>query len=85
MDDTRPRSQSERERQRQRLYPPMKYLAIVYYAFDANGMRWTGHSRGSRYSTRDRAMGQAAEFPAGRTVSVIYNPKDPSDTDMKFW
>jgi hypothetical protein len=61
------------------------YSAKIHYAYDVDGRRYEcdRYRYGMMWSGRRRAEAVVASCPVGRTVSVRYNPADPSDAVLR--
>jgi uncharacterized protein DUF3592 len=61
------------------------YSAKIRYAYDVGGRRYEcdRYRYGVMWSGRRRAQSVAASYPAGRSVSVHYNPANPADAVLR--
>ncbi|MBU2257070.1 MAG: DUF3592 domain-containing protein [Gammaproteobacteria bacterium] len=62
------------------------YSVQVQYAYQVNAIAYTGKRirvRSHTYSLESLAQRELAEYPAGKTIKVYYNPEAPERSVLK--
>ena len=65
-----------------------RYEVKASYAYEVKGVHYSGHriainSDSSTYSSRSSAENTLAQYPAGKPVTVYYNPEQPDKSVLK--
>ena len=61
----------------------MEYRVTLYYTYQVDGTRYSGHSTTSGDFWKSSAESKVKNFPAGTTIKIIYNPQEPEHSEIK--
>ncbi|MBG6291546.1 MULTISPECIES: DUF3592 domain-containing protein [Pseudomonas] len=58
--------------------PPAKYHVYAHYVYEVGGREYRARYLVAITARESRANQEAAQFPAGRPITIGYNPKKPA-------
>lgn len=61
----------------------MRYQADVSYHFTVGNKRFISYSKLESFATKEQAENDARSYPAGKTLKISYDPRDPDKTTAR--